>query len=276
MADQNNTSSAPANGKAGGTNKERFTIAIRILVYAFVVLSIITVVALIMIGLPVIFNYSDTHAENAYQSIKDLFGIVLPLLGTWVGTILAFYFSQTNFEAATRSTIDLHQQFKSSEEKLKAIKITDEMISINQVSAKLAIESGKTEKDYLLTDMLNILETSDKIPRQRLPVLDDQEHIKYIVHRSLIDKFRSEKVSDPNVANFTLQDMVDNSVYKTVLMAFGILPPTANLADAKHLIDNNTDCSDVFVTADGRQASKLQGWVTNVDLEKIAIIENTT
>ena len=276
MADQNNTSSAPANGKAGGTNKERFTIAIRILVYAFVVLSIITVVALIMIGLPVIFNYSDTHAENAYQSIKDLFGIVLPLLGTWVGTILAFYFSQTNFEAATRSTIDLHQQFKSSEEKLKAIKITDEMISINQVSAKLVIESGNTEKDYLLTDMLNILETSDKIPRQRLPVLDDQEYIKYIVHRSLIDKFRSEKVSDPNVANFTLQDMVDNSVYKTVLMAFGILPPTANLADAKHLIDNNTDCSDVFVTADGRQASKLQGWVTNVDLEKIAIIENTT
>jgi hypothetical protein len=270
MTDQNGATSTPVNRKPGDTNKERFTIAINILLWAFVVLSVIIVVALLMIGLPVIIHYDAANATTAYQSIKDLFGIVLPLLGTWVGTILAFYFSQTNFEAATQSTIDLHQQFKSSEEKLKSIKITDKMIPMDQVSAKLTIESGKSEKDYLLTDLITKLENGDKTPRQRLQILDEQEYIKYIVHRSLIDKFRSEKIGDPNVAKFTLQDMVDNAKYKAVLMAFGILPPTANLADAKHLIDNNTDCSDVFVTEDGKQTAKVQGWVTNVDIEKIA------
>jgi len=270
MADQTNATSIPGKNKPGGTGKERFTIAINILIWAFVVLSVMTVVALLIIGLPVIFNYSAVNAGIAFQSIKDLFGIVLPLIGTWVGTIIAFYFSQVNFDAATQSTIDLHQQFISSEEKLKSIKISDEMILMNQVTAKLIIETDKSEKDYLLTDMIVKLETADKTPRKRLPILDDKEHLKYIVHRSLIDRFRSEKIGDPNVAKFTLQDMVDNAKYKAVIIAFGMLPTTANLADAKHLIDNNTDCSDVFVTEDGRQESKVQGWVTNVDIEKIA------
>ena len=270
MADNSNTTATPANSQPGGTDNQRFTIAISILLYALVVLSVITVVALLMIGLPLIFNYSPANASSAYQSIKDLFAIVLPLLGTWVGTVLAFYFSQKNFEAATQSTIDLHQQFTSSEEKLKSIKITDKMILMDQVPAKLTIASGKSEQDYPLTELIRILETADKTPRQRLPILDDQGHIKYIAHRSLIDRFRAEKIGDPNVAKFTLKDMVDNAKLKAVLTAFGILPPAANLADAKHLIDINSDCSDVFVTEDGKQGSKVQGWVTNVDVEKSA------
>jgi hypothetical protein len=268
MADNANTIPIPANSLLGGTDDQRFTLAIRILLYAFTVLSVITGVALLMIGLPVIAN--PANASGAYQSIKDLFSIVLPLLGTWVGTILAFYFSQTNFDAATKNTIQLHQQFTSSEEKLKSIKITDKMLAMDQVSAKLTIESGKSEKDYPLTDLIKIVETADKIPRERLPILDDQGGIKYVVHRSLIDKFRAERISDPNVANLTLKDMVDNARYKAVLLAFGILPPTATLADAKHLIDKDPDCSDVFVTEDGKQGSKVQGWITNVEVEKSA------
>jgi hypothetical protein len=102
--------SASANGRPANTEGQRFEVAIRILLYAFVVLSVLTVVALLMIGLPVIFNKDATTATAAYQSIKDLFAIVLPLLGTWVGTILAFYFGQKNYEAATQGTIELHKQ----------------------------------------------------------------------------------------------------------------------------------------------------------------------
>lgn len=270
MGDQSTTNSNPAKSKAGGTNDQRFTIAIGILNKAYWALGVIGFVALLMIGLPVITNYTPENADKANQAIKDLLGILLPLIGTWVGTVLAFYFSQANFEAATKSTIDLHQQFRSSEEKLQSIKITDKMIPMSKVSAKLVIEGGKAEKDYLLTDLITILETADTIPRQRLPILDDQEHIKYILHRSFIDKYRSENIGEPNVANFTLQDMLDNSKDKSVPSAFGVLPPTANLADAKHLIDQEADCSDVFVTEDGKKDSKVQGWVTNVDIEKIA------
>lgn len=270
MAGQNNANSAPANSNSGGTNNQRFTIAIRILGNAFWAIGVISSVALLMIGLPVVFNYNVANAEKAYQSIKDLLGILLPLIGTWVGTVLAFYFSQANFEAATKSTIDLHQQFRSSEEKLQSIKITDKMIPMGKVTAKLMIESGKTENDYLLADLITILDTADSTPRQRLPILDDREHIKYVLHRSFIDRYRSDKIDDPGVANFTLQDLLDNSKNKEVPMAFGVLSPMANLADAKHLIDNNADCSDVFVTEDGKKETKVQGWVTNVDIEKIA------
>ena len=152
-----------------------------------------------------------------------------------------------------------------------SIKITDQMIPMDQVSAKLVIESGKSESDYLLTDLKTILETTDKKPRERLPILDHQDHIKYIAHRSLIDRFVSEKLGDPKVLNLTLKDLVDNT--KAKLEAFGVLPPTANLADAKFLIDNTTDCSDVFVTEEGARDTKVLGWITNVDILKIAQLE---
>ncbi len=270
MADTSSTSSTPANGQSGGAGDQRYWMAWFVIIFGIGGVTLMTIAGLVAINTSV--QMKPDNATDAYQSIKDLFGIVLPLLGTWVGTILAFYFGQKNYEAATKSTIDLHQQFVTSEEKLKSIKITDKMIKMGDVSAKLTIESGKSEKDYLLTALIEKLEKADKVPRQRLPIFDDQEHIKYIIHRSLIDKFRGVKISDTTVklAELTLKDVVDKADYLKVLTAFGILPPTTTLADAKHLIDSRPDCSDVFVTEDGQPLSKVLGWVTNVDIEKNA------
>ncbi len=251
---------------AGGTSEQRFNLAQYIMFFATIAVGVITAVALLMIGIPVIRGYADP--TESYQSIKDLFAIVLPVLGTWVGTILAFYFSQKSLAAATNSTIQLHQQFVSSEEKLQSIKITDKMIPMDQVLAKLTIEAGKSEKDYLLTDLIAMLDSCDPTKsRERLPIIDSQGCVKYVAHRSLIDKFRGEKISDPNVLKLTLKDMVDDAKYKRVLEAFDVLPATATLADAKHLIDKNVLCADVFVTERGDRTSRAVGWVTSADVE---------
>src|ERR1700730_8315375 len=47
------------------------------------------------------------HDADAPQNVMNS---VLPLLGTWVGTILAYYFSKENFEAATQSVTALAKQ----------------------------------------------------------------------------------------------------------------------------------------------------------------------
>src|SRR4051812_10658430 len=41
------------------------------------------------------------------ETSRLVFSSVLPLLGTWVGTVLAFYFARENLEAATESTLAL-------------------------------------------------------------------------------------------------------------------------------------------------------------------------
>jgi len=44
---------------------------------------------------------------------------VLPLIGTWVGTVMAYYFSRENFEAASRSAAELARQL-TPQEKLRS------------------------------------------------------------------------------------------------------------------------------------------------------------
>ena len=46
-------------------------------------------------------------ADNKEPTARLVFTSVLPVLGTWVGTVLAFYFARENLEAATKSALDL-------------------------------------------------------------------------------------------------------------------------------------------------------------------------
>ena len=54
--------------------------------------------------------YNVTDAKERYGFVKDVLTIVLPLVGTWVGTVLAFYFSRENFVAAASQTASLVRQ----------------------------------------------------------------------------------------------------------------------------------------------------------------------
>jgi hypothetical protein len=48
-----------------------------------------------------------TAGRNRAETSRLVFSSVLPLLGTWVGTVLAFYFARENLAAATESTLRL-------------------------------------------------------------------------------------------------------------------------------------------------------------------------
>src|SRR2546427_1451912 len=54
-------------------------------------------------GLSIVLATSKDRPEMA----RLVFASVLPLFGTWVGTVLAFYFARENLQAATDSTIRL-------------------------------------------------------------------------------------------------------------------------------------------------------------------------
>jgi hypothetical protein len=51
---------------------------------------------------------------------KDILTFTLPVLGAWVGTVLAFYFSKENFEAANRSVREMVNQM-SARDRLQSV-----------------------------------------------------------------------------------------------------------------------------------------------------------
>ncbi|UCD00161.1 MAG: hypothetical protein JSW66_09825 [Phycisphaerales bacterium] len=242
-------SSVPASDEP----KYRFNLAKWIIFFVFTVTGVI--------GLAAIAMATVFYDEKSFGSVKDILGILLPVLSAWAGTVIAFYFGRENFEAGTQSSAALVRHF-TSEEKLKSITLKEVMIDI---STAVTFKLAKPEKDIKLkSDLIDA--KLEKENKERLPILDPQGCIKYMAHRSLIDKFiAQEAIKGRKVDDLTLQDMLNDGKFNNVLTgSFRALPETHNLAQVKFLMDQIKILSDVFITEDGTANSKVLGWVTNV------------
>lgn len=186
---------------------------------------------------------------------------VLPLLASWVGTVLAFYFSKDNFAAATKSVSDMAKQI-TSQEKLETILAKDKMIPRDKM---FILDSPETEK---LRDILTKLTAAAR--GSRIPFLQTNYVPRYIIHRSVIDRFLANKAIGgvQNLADLTLDDLLkDPEIKKGIDQGFATVKEDATLADVKKEMDKNPNCQDVFVTQSGGKNEPILGWITNGILE---------
>lgn len=123
------------------------------------------------------------YSGNKEDAGNRVLGSVLPLLGTWVGTVLAYYFSKENFEAATKGVTELAKQI-TPQEKLKSTPVDQKMIPRDKMFSK-SIPMEKLK----LVEILDSLEKEKK--GNRIPILGDKGEVQRILHRSIIDKFLS-------------------------------------------------------------------------------------
>lgn len=254
------------NATKDSSSYERFDIAKNVLIFGLASVSILGIVA-------IIFSSIWGKEGEIISNVKDILTMLLPLIGAWVGTVLAFYFSKDNFKAASDSTRDLYQTFKTSEEKLKTIRIGDIMIKTDAMTKLILDKAENLIK--LKSDIIDgILDKNKNNPFNRLPVLTKDLYPKYMIHRSLIDKFFVKvALAKKNIEDMTLADLISDTDYgEMIKMSFGILRENDSLAEAKHLIDYVSICQDVFVTENGEPNSKVIGWVTNVIVAKASII----
>jgi hypothetical protein len=194
MAETTTIRADQSNAPASDEPKYRFNLAKWIIIFVFSVTGVIGVVAIVMAT--VFYN------EKSFGSVKDILGILLPVLSAWAGAVIAFYFGRENFESGTKSSVALVRQL-TSEEKLKSITIKDVMISIGKA---VTFTLSNPEKDVKLkSDLVDA--KLEKENKERLPILDPQGHIKYMAHRSLFDKFIVQEVAKTKkVEDLTLQD----------------------------------------------------------------------
>lgn len=197
------------------------------------------------------------------DALKDITLIFFPVLATWVGTVIAFYFSKDNFNVAAQHTNDLVRAL-TGDEKLKTIYVSQIMKEMNDKSVKfLKLPESEYKNKNLKADILNTLLSDKNI--NRLPILDENGVAKYIIHQSEIYKFLVTS-DDPQAA--TLEDLINNGNTDKIFERFGVVKYNATLLDAKNIIDKDRFCSDVFVTRSGEKDSVALGWITNVIVEE--------
>jgi len=199
---------------------------------------------------------------------------VLPLFGSWVGTVLAYYFSRENFEAATRSVNDMAKQL-TAQDKLHAAKVKDTMIRRALFHAEIVKNATDGKPNFASAELKLslILDRLDKANKgSRIPILDENDHPLYLIHRSNIDRFLATKALDGHsIKGLNLKDLLDDPGMQEILdHGFTLVRQDADLAEAKDKMDNARDCLDLLVTQNGKENEPVLGWITNAKIEEVA------
>jgi hypothetical protein len=214
----------------------------------------------------------EPDTEKRFAFVKDVLTMLLPLIGTWVGTVLAFYFSRENFVAAAGQTADLVRQL-SPEQKLKSIPVTEVMLDMSAATTtKLVLPAVEgAEKIKLKADIVDAILVKQN--RNRLPIVDSAGKVLFVLHRSFIDMFLVKRAENggTSLADATLKDLLAEAELKMIFQSFATVGRDTKLIAVKLAMDGNPYCSDAFVTEDGTKGSRALGWITNVIVQEKSV-----
>jgi hypothetical protein len=239
----------PSNNKSDDVSV-RSELARNVMIFAVTGVILLSVVVLCV---------PDTKLPTA----QLVFGAILPLLGTWIGTIMAYYFSRDNLDAATKSVSTMANL--SIAERLRVISVQAKMIAFTDIKSRTIIAPADES-----TTLLNAL-NPDNV--QRIIILNTDKSVRYLIYKDTINEYLAS-FSAPaptfppgktSVTMLTLSDLLSDSGRKSMFKElWGVVAPNATLADAKAAMDSlGKKCNDVFVTKDGDRQSELAGWITD-------------
>lgn len=204
--------------------------------------------------------------DKRLETSQFVFGAALPLLASWVGTILAYYFSKDNFTAATQSVTQLAKAV-SGIEKLRTITVKETMRPLREITL-LRAPTGQ-EENVKLSALLTHFAQVDRmvlIESDALPVVN------WLIYKSPVyeyigDTARGAKqlpAGKTAVADLTLKDLVTHADKKALFKtSYGFVNERATLAEVKAIMDALPQCRDVFVTPTGAATEGIVGWITD-------------
>jgi len=216
------------------------------LAFAIVGAGIVGVVAISAVAL--------AFADDKERASQLVFSAVLPLFGTWVGTVLAFYFARENLEAATQSTLALAGRDT-------AAPVTQVMIREADFVA-YDLGTGDSVENVRLSALRDKMRQLTP-PSRRLPVRDAGGAIICVIHDATLTAYAESQHQTTESIDRTLGDLLSDPEYKALVEAVGFVPERATIGDARQVMGSIKNCNDVFVTETGKREERAIGWLTN-------------
>jgi hypothetical protein len=230
------------------TNNRNRTILTLIIVSSGIVL--IALLALIIILLA-----SD---EEQFESAKWVFNAIIPLIASWIGTVIAFYFGRENFESATRQAMAL------TRETLDDLSVENIMINVKTIVYRKIDEADDTKS--LLNPIITLYKDIDK---DRIPIFSPLLKPRFVIQRStMIDYINSKQSTKPDL---NLKDMLNDNPKKFSFEAsegFVVVSRTNTVEEALNKMNSIKGCQDVFVTDSGKETGEVIGWLTNTMINR--------
>lgn len=245
----------------------------------------VSAAGLLVLGIATLIGAGLATTSAAPTLFKDtaqtLLSTLLPLFGTWVGTVLAFYFSKENFEAASTNALNVLRA--TGMEKLRSMSVSQGMIPRGRMVVVLLPAGGTLGALALATVDQAFTQLGVNGQRiSRLVILDSGGAFAAVLHRSIwVEMVNQGQAANPaiTVANGTfgqlaglpLTGIKDMATYNDVVTrAVAYAGASQTLADAKVAMEAAPYCQDVMVTQSGAAGTPVIGWITNVDLGRLS------
>ncbi len=225
-----------------GTNGiNRNTLAIIVIVFS--------IGGIIVLALAYFFS-ADVGKRD--QTAGNIFNTLLPVITTWVGTVLAFYFGRENFEAASN-------RYEQIITKLTPDVLDDVLVEQIMIDKNTMIGMDYDEiKTQTLDELIEFL---NKTKKSRLPVFD-KDGIKFIVHKSTFMDAK-QRLSAVDKLDFGL--FSQNDQYNGLISSFLVVPEGTTLEAVRNELKTKTQIRDVFIT---NKDNKVVGWLTDSQIMK--------
>jgi len=209
-----------------------------------IIVIVISIIALGFVGFKIV---ATNNADNS----KFVYSSLLPLVGTWVGVVLAFYFGKENYEAASK-------RYEKIIDKLSPDILDD--VAVNQVMISKKTMVSKKWSEIENKKVKDIIDFLIEIDKSRLPILDDNGNIKYIIHSSLLTKPLKDQNNQVQAAdtNQSINAFVQKNL--TVIEAILQVDEKEILENVRKTMNSKPNCKDVFVINNDK---KLVGWLTD-------------
>jgi len=225
------------------------------------------IIALTITGIAAFVTIFVTTKSIGDEKIGDLITkSIIPLIGTWMGAIIAYYFAKENFDTAAKQYDKVIDKL-TPEKKLKSIKVSQAMIPFSRIVwSDLSIFRDKK----IISEIID----NPSYKGFNRFLFFENKICKHIIHRSTLDRFITQQLinSDSNsIQELQLSKLLDSKEgYISDYLQNGVkfLSIECNLFDAKSLIDNNKYCSDVIITQNGKPNEEVLGWITEVEISK--------
>lgn len=211
------------------------------------IVIVLSVAALAFVGWKIVGN-----KEASSDDFQFVYSSLLPLVGTWVGVVLAFYFGKENYEAASKRYENLID--KLTPELLDNVKVDQIMIA----RKTMVVKKWMDIKEEKVSEIIKFLVNVDK---SRLPILDNNGKVKYIVHSSLLTKPSTDAANNiqPSDTSIKMEDFVKK--YKNTYVDTIVKVDSGTiLEEVRKQMSKDDGIQDVFVMDSN---GNLIGWLTN-------------
>jgi len=239
----------------------------------------VIILVLVVIGAATWAQYVNPSSTTLRDAAQLVFTSILPLLGTWVGTVLAFYYTKENFESASRATLEA---VRSGSQRLESTRVADKMMPTSAI-VTARIPAGKTIDDIQTQEVVNEFEKlgSNGQKISRLLFLDDSGACTAILHRSvwvemLNSGLRKAPQLDPSTNNLgkflelPYASPISQTFKQFITGTLAYVALDRAVADAKAAMESKPLCQDVIVTPTGKSNEPMRGWISNVDITRLS------